>query len=209
MTLNPDLAILYLVRDPRASMWSRMTVFGQPKEDLLSSFARDLCHRMYNDLKGAITLFNRSPAKIRFLRYEELADNPIRVSKEIYHFLQLQWTQDVETRIKDQVTDQSRASNIPTIGSQSDVEHKLRFSPYSVKRTNSSVAANVWRNRVPWNVVDTVQKSCSYVMSFAGYKKFSGLEAVRNWSVSSRGRFTLVDELIVSEGDLGQTVYKF
>ena len=34
MTSNPDLVIIYLMRDPRAVMWSRTKTFGYPRKEV-------------------------------------------------------------------------------------------------------------------------------------------------------------------------------
>ena len=66
---NPALALIFLVRDPRACVWSRMNVFGRPRDGDLRPYARAYCTRLRADLDLARHLFSRQPARLRFIRY--------------------------------------------------------------------------------------------------------------------------------------------
>ena len=120
MTLYPDLAVIFLVRDPRGFFWSRMKVFGQPKLQTLPHFAQEMCRgRMLKDVRAITELFLKAPHRVRFLRYEDLAMRPVEVSRNIYRFADLAWTDGIQSTIinqtyygDQQVTDQS--TNQPT-----------------------------------------------------------------------------------------------
>ncbi|KAK7499349.1 hypothetical protein BaRGS_00009324, partial [Batillaria attramentaria] len=197
MTLNPELGVIYLVRDPRASLWSRMTLFKDPTSSDLKSFAPELCRAMLNHSDKARDIFNEDPHRLRFLRYEDLADEPVKVLQNIFQFLHLNWTDSTERQVVKQT--QHSVVNM-TESTQKTLKRK-----YSVVRADSSAAASSWRRDVPWYVVDTIQRSaaCRKVMDLLGYKMLDDDDEVRNLSVPSRGKFTLQDTLNYGGGDLG------
>ena len=99
MTLHPDLAVLFLVRDPRGNIWSRMKTFGSPTMSTLRPFAGKYCNRIWKDVMEIQDMYREAPYKFRFLRYEDLATRPVAVSKNMYRFANLAWTKQVEVTI--------------------------------------------------------------------------------------------------------------
>nr|KAG5708300.1 hypothetical protein BaRGS_034331 [Batillaria attramentaria] len=178
-------------------MWSRMTVFQDPSKYRLKSFAPELCDIMLNHAEKARDIFNEDPHRLRFLRYEDLADEPVKVLQNIFQFLQLNWTDSTERH----VVKQTKYSVVNT----TEHAHTRLKGRYSVVRAESSAAASSWRRDVPWYVVDTIQRSsaCRKVMDLLGYKMLDDDDEVRNLSVPSRGKFTLQDTLNYGGGDSG------
>lgn len=235
MTLLPDLALIFLVRDPRASIWSRMNVFKFPKLSELGNFSRGLCQRMKGDFEVALKMVGGDfPERIQFLRYEELADRPLQVSEKIYSFLHLNWTASVRENVLNQTSsthadpstnDRSTKTSLmysgTTVNSTRTITDRtkdaatagmLTWKPdskhhwkkgyvYSVKRSDSSVAASVWRTDVPWRVVDVIQTSCDDLIRLLGYTPFQSEAALRNLNFSNRDKFRISAGL-----DLGELV---
>ena len=58
----------------------------------METFAGKKCQRMMKDIDAARELYGKASSRLRFLRYEDLAMNPVEVSKTIYRFLHFEWT---------------------------------------------------------------------------------------------------------------------
>ncbi|KAL8561382.1 hypothetical protein ACOMHN_063309 [Nucella lapillus] len=208
MTLNPDLAVIFLVRDPRASMWSSMTVFKTPTLDSLQPTVANYCRTMDHDLALSQRLFRLHPHRLRYLRYEDLAKRPLKVSFNIYHFLRLNWTSEVARRVKYQT------SNNPKTGTngRTSVKHvpffqrnnsgQFHMYSYSVQRENASVAAALWKTDIPLSVVRTVQNECSHVLTLLGYRRIDSLQDIGQYNVHADTLGFKLAESLPFRGDL-------
>ena len=203
MTLNSDLAVIFLVRDPRASTWSRMNVFHRPKKEDLPAYAETYGEKLKIDLLNARRLFALNPAKLRFIRYEDLADNPVHVVRNIYRFLRLNWTENIERETVAQTGSSDKTAASTNSSVRTAPRKKVRGYNYSVKRDNSSAAASRWREQIPFSISRIVEQRCAEMMTLLGYRKFETEQALRDFNLPSRGRFQYVEDLPFSGANLG------
>ncbi|XP_025093037.1 carbohydrate sulfotransferase 5-like isoform X2 [Pomacea canaliculata] len=203
---NPDLALLVLVRDLRASVWSHMRVFRYPTNDDVIPFASALCQRVQRDALEARTLWRDFPHRVHFLRYEELAERPQPLTRAIYSFLGLPFTRRVAKRVRQQTAafrliNDSSADNgdfaLDDVEKDEKDEAPLADwsqleEPFSSDRLDSQVTASRWRELISKHVLRDVQASCGEVLQLLGYRHFSYLENVRLLNVSHKGDFKLL-----------------
>ena len=94
----------------------------------------------------------------RFLlvKYEDLAESPKKETKRIYNFLGLPFTRFTEKML---------------------FEHTVQILPsgmfnlYGTYR-NSQTRPHRWKTELSWDIIDAIQKSCSYILKKLEYKIF-------------------------------------
>ena len=217
MTLNPDLAFIFLVRDPRGNFWSRMRVFRHPKPAGIKQYAKENCRAMLRDTQAIREIFRAFQHRIRFLRYEDLARKPVEVSRNIYDFLHLVWTDQIQSTVVKHTSRSAAARNTTRanpkpqnqasktrLDSAGKVERARGVYEYDTTRPDSYEAAVSWRRKIFWEVSVAIEKECREVMNLWGYTPFHSLAEIRNGTVSNQGRFKLLDMLDSSEANLGE-----
>ena len=157
MVSDPKLnvKIIYLVRDPRARVVSRRHFKHQPDEcDVVE---RNL--RYWTDppdwLKG----------RHMVLRYEDLADDHIRVTQQIYNIMGLGEIPEAVTKWLDNNT--------------------KRNNPLHYTTRNSKIAANAWRKKIDFTRMLQVQERCKVVLSMLGYEALRSRADLHNDKVQS------------------------
>lgn len=193
----PDLAVIFLVRDPRGMISSQMRVFRYSKVLGLPTFAPKLCHKMLTDVNAARELYGKAASRLRFLRYEDLASDPVEVSRRIYRFLRLDWSPSILATISRQTQAES----------QSDMFRGERRAHgiYGVSRDDSYQAANRWRRSISWENLVTIENACRDVMQLLGYVTFDSVQELRNLTLPSRGRFPSEGLLSLSDANSSET----
>ncbi|XP_028814173.1 carbohydrate sulfotransferase 1 [Denticeps clupeoides] len=179
-----DLKIIHLVRDPRAILSSRMTAFAdqfrawriwnatgrQPRYVDLTQITRT-CRDMEESTETGL----QRPAWLRghylLVRYEDLALNPEKKTREIYQFLGL----DLDHRV---LTWIAQNTNVSTPSSSSEWNYK-----YSTAR-DSRATAESWRHHLGFDIVRTVQNLCNSTLSLLGYRPAQSVNDLRNLSKS-------------------------
>ncbi|XP_076456615.1 carbohydrate sulfotransferase 1-like isoform X2 [Babylonia areolata] len=168
---HQDLALVLLVRDPRASLWSRVKVFNTTNRQGYRALSRRVCRQMDDDVDAVTELQPRYPNRVKILRYETLAERPIALSQLLYHYLGLTWAPWIERRIRAQTSFEERALGLNSLGV--NVRQKMRLdSPYSIVKEDSANASQAWRAAVPWSFVEQAQQECSHVLRRLGYARF-------------------------------------
>ncbi|KAL8609509.1 hypothetical protein ACOMHN_009411 [Nucella lapillus] len=212
VTRDPDLKVILLVRDPRASLWSQVTVFNKTQPEVYGHRFEHACHqRLDEDLNTILQLPSTLRSKIRILRYEKIAEDPIRTSKILYRFLGLEWRDYMKNRIRAQTHAEEMKSSTPPPGKQNRndrVKHSFRAqalaerarknitrserllkrrlkSPFSVFREDSVKASQAWRTSAPWSFVHHVQRKCFGVLRRLGYSLFRSEDQLRQVAVTS------------------------
>ena len=149
--MNP-LKVIFLVRDPRAIMASRNSLypdrgFGQQ--------LRELCFHMGQNIayfKHLIEISNVS-LEMHFLRFEDLmVIDPIGKSRQLFKKLSLPFTVETEKWIRENTNDPTTNTN-----------------PFSTTRDSNTVFLK-WTNTLNMIEIDIIQKACSNTMFEFGYK---------------------------------------
>lgn len=148
----PGLKVIHLIRDPRGMLESRLRLgFGKGKE--LYVLAREICSRYKRDLDTAKTLMQLYPDRIKMVAYENIATNPLEMSRDIYSFLSLTFTSSIEQWIK----------HATSLGSK----HNGNFKTV---RPNSTRVAYGWKERLTIENIQIIDRECNYLYQELGYK---------------------------------------
>ncbi|WAR26597.1 CHST3-like protein, partial [Mya arenaria] len=96
--LIPDLKIIHLVRDPRATLKSQ-DYLGECKGFTRQQCVERFCAMVEDNIVRADSMSKSNRNRIFTLRYENLAKNPMLVSKELYKFVDGSLTKQIEDYI--------------------------------------------------------------------------------------------------------------
>ncbi|XP_063053909.1 carbohydrate sulfotransferase 1-like [Engraulis encrasicolus] len=179
-----DLRIVHLVRDPRAILASRMSVFSgfrawriwnatgrQPRYVDLAQIGHT-CRDM--EASAETGLVSRPPwlrGRYMLLRYEDLAWRPEDKARDMYRFLGLR----MEPRVLSWI---AQNTNVSALSAASEWHYK-----YSTAR-DSRATAESWRLRLNFSIVQAVQSLCNSTLALLGYKQVQSVEELRNLSIS-------------------------
>ena len=174
-----NVKILHLVRDPRGVINSRSRL-REPNYDLIrrkgkgADEVQDLCDHMERNLKYQDTEWLRERYKI--IRYEDAAEQPLKVASEIYHFLGLELPLSVNNWL------------------QVNTNHSAGTA-FSITR-DSKKAAHAWRSQIDYRKVTDIQKKCPYPMAFMGYLPLNKIFDLRNLKIRTLGNIKNLDYMV-------------
>ena len=153
--LEPQLSagarVLYLVRDPRATVSSRLSSVRWCRSSDECVQPAQLCADLDDDLAALRELQARYPANLRLVRYERLATEPRRQLREIFEFVGFRWTAEVE-RIVHESTHSSTENS----------------APWSVLK-NSAQHVDQWKKRLSAKQINYINRACRSVIHQLGY----------------------------------------
>ncbi|KAK1786547.1 hypothetical protein P4O66_003001 [Electrophorus voltai] len=173
-----NLKIIHLVRDPRAVANSRIkSKHGMIRENLqvvrsrnqkshrnlyLDQRRRDdfysvgamevICECMSHTLKTVLSPPNWFKGKYMLVRYEDLVENPVQILHNIYRFINLTTSRDIESFVMNMTSGSSFPSN-----------------NFDVSARNATHTATAWRALLSYSKIQQVEEYCQYAMSILGY----------------------------------------
>lgn len=178
-----DFRIVHLVRDPRAVVRS--------KEQSAGSFVRD--NAMVLEQKNipasevqyqAIQEICRSHVRIneramlkpppflkgryKMVRFEDIAFNPLKEINDIYDFVGLQMTPELQDWIITVTQGKGK-------GSTKDA--------FDITSRNAKAVTQAWRKALPFSKVKKVQDACKGAMSLLGYRTVDNEKEQKNMDV--------------------------
>ena len=106
-TLQKQLKIIFLIRDPRGIASSRLKYIKHAKDKEPATLAKHVC----STYRQFIIDRQASPSWLKntlILRYEDLATNPKNFIKKIYKFTNLKLHKEVELYVKSQTNDSQK-----------------------------------------------------------------------------------------------------
>ncbi|XP_070193835.1 carbohydrate sulfotransferase 1-like isoform X2 [Littorina saxatilis] len=167
MEKHPDLKIIYLIRDPRGTLASQKRVFNNFKWEETANFSANYCQTFREDLAEIGQLLERFPGRLRLLRYENMAENPLKEAEAMYRFLGLDFTPTVREFVFNK-----------TMAGQKGK------SAYSTSRQNSTETANSWRKKLTIAVAMTIDRNCKDIYQHLGYLPVNTLMELTDFSHS-------------------------
>lgn len=148
---DPSVKVLYLVRDPRATMNSRLSSVKWCSQSVDCIDPARLCADIQNDLDAFESLSADYPDRLALIKYETLAKFPHATFRAIFDFAGLFYTQRIRQEVERHT---SRDEN----------------HPWSTVR-KSAERVDLWRQKLDGKSVSEIQSVCSDVMARLGYSQ--------------------------------------
>lgn len=165
----PSMKIIHLVRDPRATILSQMR-FGIIRKQSFVTDVIDFCSRVYRDIVTIEIFVNKFPDRILTYFYEDLARNPLDMSKSLYKFAGIQYTKEVEDFVY----------NITMAGKKSNCGNLCTI------KSNSSAQADAWRLKLNLQQARVIDHACRPVYKSLGFKEIISEEMLLNNEIPLR-----------------------
>jgi len=145
-----NIKVVHLVRDPRGMIGSMLR---QPEEwtNRLQSYQK-VCRQLEEDLELERTLPQGNYLRVK---YEDLVDNPVDKFQEIFEFVGLEFSEDVQTKIRNLYR-----------GEEKDPKAS---EYYSTLRTRN-FRHDAWKGKMDSQTVEEIECDCKTVMEKLGYK---------------------------------------
>ncbi|XP_066302192.1 carbohydrate sulfotransferase 3-like [Branchiostoma lanceolatum] len=154
-----DLRILHLVRDPRATIASRLALRHHRKDNVTTFFddgiddseVGGLCESIMWNLKN-VTTSSCLRERYTLLRFEDLAAAPVEQMRRLYKSVDVPLHKAVYrwVRVNTNTSDSNRA-------------------PFSTRR-RSKERTGGWRSALSFAQVEMIQKKCRQTMALLGYR---------------------------------------
>uniref|UniRef100_A0A3B3Y3P5 Sulfotransferase n=1 Tax=Poecilia mexicana TaxID=48701 RepID=A0A3B3Y3P5_9TELE len=175
-----NVAIIQLVRDPRAILVSRMVAFpskyqtwkawaqdGQvPENDEEVKRLKGNCDQVMTSAELGLSKPQWLKGRYMLVRYEDIARYPMQKAEEMYKFAGIPFSSRAREWILRNTQTTEEASGI-----------------YSTQK-NSSEQAEKWRTSIPFTLVQVVQKVCGPAMKLFGYRFVDDEKTLSNKSTS-------------------------
>ena len=132
----------------------------------MGNFSRNFCSVVRRDLVAIEELIKTyGNQRVKIHRYEHFAYHPLQATREMYEFLGLNYTQDVEQFVFSKTMAGNKAGNA-----------------YSTTRTNSTASANSWRKQLTLAAVNIIDDNCKDVYQKLGYLEIHNNETLLDFS---------------------------
>lgn len=150
LTLLPDLKVIYLVRDPRAVIQSRISL-NLVDDQNVEEESSELCGRMENDVE--IIEQSRNKNRIKIVQYEHFASNTVSTAKDIFNF--------IDYEIDSEVLQWIKANSVRSVDG----------NPFSTSR-NSARSIDKWISKISFKTAKQIDKICDKLYNRYGYQSF-------------------------------------
>ncbi|KAI8764329.1 carbohydrate sulfotransferase 3 isoform X1 [Biomphalaria glabrata] len=162
MSNYPCLQVIYLVRDPRGTFMSKKRAFVNISVDTKFE-GKKFCQRVDKDIDHALKLLKAHPGRVCIVRYEDIAERPEEMSRKLYTFLHLNFTDDTLRFVFNRT--------------QSGVNNSDIFSTF---RANSAEVSYAWRSRMKYQDAALFDEICREVYYKLGYLPVNTLLHLRD-----------------------------
>lgn len=152
------IKVIFLVRDPRAIMMSRLEIdYMCPSID---GCVPALCRKMTTDSKLSVQLEDKYPDRFKTIKYEDIASDPVFHASQMYKFINFAYTQ----------ADMDKIYHMTHSTGADDDEM------FSTSRQNSTETAWQWKKQINATVIQLMDKYCSGVYNIFGYPQSKELQ---------------------------------
>ena len=180
---NMNVKIIHLIRDPRGTANSRKKYYNEmpnqhkynmqkiersmkslglfdqePKVSFKVNTIESLCQWMRDTVGMANDRPDWLKGRYKMVRYEDMAVNPIRITRDIYNFVGIDLPESIVKWVKENTNMENDNSGSSKTGTGVFSTHK-----------NSTATASSWRKDIGMEEVREVQRICGDMMSVLGY----------------------------------------
>lgn len=148
---DPSVKVLYLVRDPRATMNSRLSSVKWCSQSIDCIDPGRLCDDIQSDLDAFESLSAEFPGRVALIKYETMAKSPHATFRSIFNFAGLFYTRKIREEVEKHT---SRDEN----------------HPWSTVR-KSAERVDLWRQKLDTKSISNIQSVCSNVLAKLGYSQ--------------------------------------
>uniref|UniRef100_A0A2P2I056 Carbohydrate sulfotransferase 4-like n=2 Tax=Hirondellea gigas TaxID=1518452 RepID=A0A2P2I056_9CRUS len=142
--------VVFLVRDPRATMSSRRSTVDWCDSGQDCSSPAILCSDLKADLKVAGALELLYPKSFTMIKYEDLANNPQNVIKKLLQFLGMEYSKELSKFVRQHT--------------ESELD-----KPWSIAR-KSAARVSRWKEQLLKEEIENIEDSCKSVIEKLGYE---------------------------------------
>lgn len=179
LDLQPNLHIVYLIRDPRAVVTSmkRMGWIGNEpdaKYQDVSSAAKHICKQTLDMLWNIDRWSLRYGTRVHLIRYEDIASDSVQKAEELFKGIGITFTNEVRRWIK----------------LNTNTKQSTKVDPYRVERRNATLSLNAWRLTITNDDLRRVQENCLPVMSIMRYNSFEDVVYLKDLYLPSFRSFS-------------------
>ena len=172
---HQNLHVIYIVRDPRAvlvSMRRIRWISNEPSARFtdLNSAARNICKETTNMLWLVDRLSDQFPTRVHFIRYEDLASDPVNESKQLFSKIGI----PLKRRVINWISVNTNSNNTSS-----------KSEPYRVDLRNASVPLYSWRLALNFSDMVAIQNICTPVLKNLNYVIFSNTDDLSNFNLTS------------------------
>ncbi|XP_063405418.1 carbohydrate sulfotransferase 3-like [Mytilus trossulus] len=163
LQINPKLQIVYLYRDPRAIISSRLKSKARPIKDLVTA----VCNKMDIDSSTVIQIANKYPQNVILVSAESIAKDPVNISRKLFEFLDLKFTK----------SDENQINSLSNWNSKRKKMREGNFNPY---KNNGYASSMKWRTVLSRDIKAIADSLCQSVYQRLGYLNMTSAEYFRN-----------------------------
>ena len=147
--VGADIRLLHIVRDPRASINSRIKLrwFPEYNNSHFEQSVRGHCDGILKNVQYGQTLNDSLRDRYKLIFYQEIATRPFETAKEIFEFAR----EEMSDKILDWILNTTKPNKI-----QAATESRR---PYSVIR-DSDANIDKWRSESPLERTRIIEKTC-------------------------------------------------
>ncbi|XP_060073929.1 carbohydrate sulfotransferase 1-like [Ylistrum balloti] len=153
----PSMKIIHLIRDPRATVSSQINAVRFSIKDIEPAVLK-FCNRVYEDIVMRHYMEKNYPARIMTVEYEDLVQDTVKYTKQLYEFSGMNFTEYIEKEV-------------------------IRLSSKTRKGVNSTVISSIWRKKTKESVIKIVDEKCQHLYAKYGFKSLN-IRDIRNISKS-------------------------
>ena len=162
--IKPPVYVLYIVRDPRAMIYSRIKLgWVYPRENaafaLESGEVDDNVRKVCDTIELNLGAVLRYPRRIKLVRYEELVTNPEGMVRGLFGEMHISPSKEVFRWIHNKT------------------HGPVQLLAWSLSR-NANVSINAWREKIPNKLLEIVEMRCDRVMRYLGYLPTNGSQKI-------------------------------
>ena len=151
---DPDIKVVYLIRDPRGIVSSRVAAHIVSKV-AHNSWEKELnltCKKIHDDLVSMQRINKKYPKTLITLRYEDFANDPVGIGQKLYKHINAPFPEEFQFWIQ-------KNANLKQDGGR-----------FSTARKNSSLVAHEWRENVTKSQIELSKSLCHEVLKHFNYK---------------------------------------